>query len=463
MLDTSAVTSRVDQVIAHIEGRIARRDLIAGARAPSLRRLAEDLGVSKSTVVEAYDRMVANGVLTSRPGSGFVVARQLAPLMLAPVPARNRDVDPYWIMRQSLATHGPAPKPGCGWLPDSWMPVDALRKALKAVSRTEDTGLVTYGEPLGYRPLREQICRRLAERQIEAPPDQILTTNGASHALDLICRFFLKPGDAALVDDPCYINFRSILEANGIRSLGVPLTREGVDLDAFQRLCEAERPRLYLTNASLHNPTGLILSGPTLHRILKLIDQHDMVLVEDDVFADFAPSAPRFAAFDGFERVVYVGGFSKTITAAGRTGFIAGRPDWIDGLTDLKLATTFGANEIAARTIHALLSDGTYRRHVEALNRRLAAALPLASGRLAALGLTPWITATAGFFIWAEIPDGGSSEAVARAASAEGLVLAPGNLFSVGARWDGHMRFNAAQCQSPATIEAIGRAIRAAR
>ncbi len=121
-----------------------------------------------------------------------------------------------------------------------------------------------------------------------------------------------------------------------------------------------------------------------------------------------------FAELDGFDRVLHIGSFSKTLSAAARVGYIAGRRDWIDGLTDLKLATSFGGNAMSPQIVHALLTDGTYRRHVDSLRAKLADAMTLTASRLKAEGLTLWTEPQGGMFLWAKLPDGLDSGQVAR-------------------------------------------------
>jgi DNA-binding transcriptional MocR family regulator len=209
--------TRTTDVMKVIRARMASRAITAGDRPPSIRSFAATMGVSPSTVVEAYDRLVAEGLIRARRGSGFYVsATALPPLALAEDrPPRDRAVDPFWVSRQSLDADPAALKPGCGWLPADWMPADALRRALRALARAEDTVLSDYGVTRGSLALRRILMSRLAEESIEVSPDQLLLTASGTQAFDLICRSLLRPGQTVLVDDPCYFNFRALLRARG--------------------------------------------------------------------------------------------------------------------------------------------------------------------------------------------------------------------------------------------------------
>ncbi|GGA91763.1 transcriptional regulator [Brucella endophytica] len=455
--DSQNEQTLVEKVMGIIRGRIAALSLSPGARLPSIRRLAATMDVSKSTVVEAYDRLVAEGVIQSRRGAGFFVAGRAQVFALAPAaPRLDREIDPLWIMRQSLETDGATLKPGCGWLPDDWLPQEGIRRAMRSLARDEAAIFTDYGDPQGYAPLRLHLSRRLAEQGVEAPPDQVLLVDSGTQALDLLCRFFLQPGDTVLVDDPCYFNFLALLQMHRVRAIGVPYTPGGPDLDAFARAAEEHRPKLYIANAGIHNPTGGMMTPAVAHRLLKLVEQHGMIVIEDNIFADFhASPSPLLAELDGLERIVHIGSFSKTLTAAARVGYIAARGDWIDALTDMKLATSFGSSQLSAQLVHTLLIDGTYRRHIEALRQKLAAAMTLASNRLKAAGLELWTEPQGGLFLWARLPMGMDSALIARHALERGVVFAPGNVFSLSRNAANYLRFNVAQSAQPRVFEVL--------
>jgi DNA-binding transcriptional MocR family regulator len=469
MLDRAPSNARpltlVASVIASIQGRIDARLLAPGARLPSVRGLAESMKVSKSTVVEAYDRLIADGAIVARRGSGFYVAGPTRPLSLAALgPKLDRAIDPLWLMRQSLESGPDALKPGSGYLPEHWLPDLGIQRGLRSVARGPSGARIQYDVPLGFAPLRLHHARRLAERGVAAHPDQIMLTDSASQSLDLLCRFLLEPGDRVLVDDPCYFNFLALLRAYRVKAIGVPLTPDGPDVEAFDRLISEYKPRFYLTIAGLHNPTGATISPVVAHRVLKLAEHHDVIIIEDDIFADFEPApAPRFAGFDGFDRVIQVGSLSKTVSAALRCGYIAARPEWIEQLIDLKLATSQGNGHFSAVLLHRLLADGSHRRHIEGLKAKLSVAMAQTTRRLAALGLTPWVEPRGGLFLWARLPGELGAASIARYGLRNDVVFAPGDVFSLSDRGQSFLRFNVAQSAHPRIFEVLEEAMEAAK
>ncbi|MTD29335.1 aminotransferase-like domain-containing protein [Erwinia sorbitola] len=440
--------TRTERLIDDVRSRILSGALAPGDRLASVRRYAALMMVSPSTVVEAYERLAAEGVIRARRGSGFYVsgislaARSLTdnttPLL--------RDVDPFWVSRQSLDAGKEELTPGCGWLPADWMPNEALRKGLRQLTRLPDTLLTDYGSTHGSTTLRRLLLARFAQEGLSASMEQLMLTGSGSQALDLLCRFLLRPGDSVVVDDPCYFNFQALLRTHQVNIVGVPYTSTGPDIAVFEQVLATVRPRLYITNSALHNPTGACLSAQTAYRVLSAAAAHETLIIEDDIFADFEPEpSPRLAIPDGLDRVIRMGSFSKTLSASVRCGYIACRAEWIEGLADLQIATNFGGpSPLSSELIANVLGGGSYRKHLNEVTTRLDRARKEAIEHLDALGITPWMVPRGGFYLWCRLPEGIDSTAIARRCRQDGVVLAPGNVFSVTQSAAEFLRFNVA-------------------
>ena len=268
-------------------------------------------------------------------------------------------------------------KPGCGWLPAD---VDAAGSAAPLAagprSRRRIRSSRITAARAGSPGLRRYLCARFAEEGLEASLDQVMLTGSGTQAIDLVCRFLLRPGDTVLVDDPCYFNFQALLRAHQARIVGVPYTSSGPDVAAFEAVLASERPRLYITNSALHNPTGATISPQTAHRILSAAAAHRPDHRRGRHLRRFrARAVARLAVLDGLDRVIRIGSFSKTLSASIRCGYIAARADWVEGLVDLQIATCFGGpSPVATELITDVLAGGGYRKHMEELRRRLARA-----------------------------------------------------------------------------------------
>ncbi len=453
--------TRIDTVMADVKQKIATVTYISGTRLPSVRAAAKTYGFSASTIVEAYERLATEGLIYSRPGAGFYVANITAPLSLADMkPNLDRTVDPLWISRQSLEPSTDTLKPGCGWLPPEWLYEEGMRRGLRVAAKAEAKVVSEYATPLGLLELRQLLTRRMAGLGIEAQPAQVILTDSGTQAIDLILRFLLTPGDTVVVDDPCYFNFHALLRAHRVKVVGVPYSANGPDVQAFEVILAEHKPRLYITNAAIHNPTGATLSPATAYQVLQLAQAAGLYIIEDDIFADFEMTpAPRLAALDGLSRVFYIGSFSKTLSASLRCGYIAAPSAWVESLLDLKIATGFGGGQLAAAVVLSALTDNGYRKHMSTVHNRLAKARVQTVAKLAKLNIHPWLIPQAGMFLWCKLPEGNDAAKLASRCLAQGVVLAPGNAFSQSQSAERFMRFNIAQAADARIYQVLAGAL----
>ena len=449
-----------ERLAAHYAHRIAQRQLQPGARLPSVRDCARAHSVSPSTVVAAYDRLQAQGLIEARRQRGFYV-RPAAAVATAPRPhepnlALPAPVDTTALIRAMFRTRASLPGPGLGTLPETWLDAALLQRALRRAIANADDAL-RYGEPAGDPALRDALARRLSnELGIAADPAQIVTAVGATHALDIVARTLLKPGDAVLVDDPGWAVEHARLTGMGMRLLPVPRHAAGPDLEVMRRMIVAHRPRLYVTVSVLHNPTGATLSLAAAHQVLQLAEAHDLILVEDDTYAWLAPAhAPRLAALDGLRRTIYVTGFSKILAPNWRVGALAAPPALVDAIVDTKLLSSLTTPALLERAVAWCLDQGLLRRHAERVSARLAAARTRVV-RLAQEAGCRFAAEPQGLFGWVET--GLDTEPLAVRMASEGWLIAPGRLFHVPSRSSTLMRVNFASAQDARFWRAFERA-----
>ncbi|ODS60622.1 MAG: GntR family transcriptional regulator [Acidovorax sp. SCN 68-22] len=438
-------TPLVVQIVDGLRGLIAAHVLKPGSKLPSIRAFAAAHGVSVFTVVEAYDRLVAQGWLVSRANAGFFVKRrgdEGTPAGTSERPAPRFDA--RWYLKQIFENRNLPMKPGCGWLPNDWLFGDAVKRSLRQLS-TSDTDLAGYGLPHGHLPLRSVVVETLAEHHVGVAADQVLLAHGSSQALDLVARRLVKPGDTVLVDDPGYPNLMFMLRFLGAQVVGVPRTPAGYDLQALETLLGAHRPSAFFTQPRLQSPTCSQATVAHLHRLLQLAEQHGFMLVENDIYADMDTGVrPSLASLDQLNRVVYVGSYSKTISPNLRTGFVAARPGLLDELVQLKMLSGLTSSEITERITLGVVTDGRWRKHLKGLRERLAEAHRSVGRRLEGLGFELFHEPEAGMYLWARHPDLPDSAELSRAATGAGIMLGPGELFLVEPRSTGWLRFNVA-------------------
>ncbi len=458
-LNPQSSTPLVAQIVEGFRLVIDNGALRAGSKAPSIRQFAHAQEVSVFTVVDAYDRLVAQGYFASRPHSGFFVKQRPLSDAGAIGQAPNFSFDSMWYLRRIFENRALRMKPGCGWLPGDWLFQDGVRRSLRGLA-AEDVDLGGYGEPKGYPPLRQLVRDLLAEQEIAVSAEQVLLTQGSSQAMDLVARRLVRAGDAVLVDAPGYPNLLFSLRFLGARLIGAPRTASGYDLVALERLIIEHQPKIFFTQARLQSPTGSIAQLAHLHRVMQLADKHDFLVVENDINADLDPEPrPSLASLDQLNRVIYIGSFSKTISPNIRVGYLAANPDLLEDLAQLKMISGLTSSEFTERLAHGALLDGRWRKHVKSLRERLAKAHVAAAARLLDIGFEIFTEPKAGIFLWARHPSIPDSAVLAYKAAEQDILLGPGHLFSPNLEPSAWLRFNVAFSDDPAVFAFLQQSI----
>lgn len=479
-LSRQASQTLTQQLAERLAERIRMHLLPAGTRLPSVRECARQQGVSPYTVVAAYDLLQAQGLVEARAQRGFFV-RDLAQRPLSPQanPAPNAagptahtaaGIPPGTRISASLLIRGMfvesvagKPQPGAGVLPAEWLDAGFLAAAMRKVSsgRALRDSLVRYGEPMGDGSLREALARRLLHLGITAAPAQIMTTMGATQALDIVSRALLQPGDPVMVEEPGWAVEYARLAAMGMRVLPVPRGPEGPDLAVMQRYCETLAPKLYVSVSVLHNPTGYSLSAASAHEVLQLAQRHGFYVVEDDTYSHIAPEhAPRVSVLDRLQRSIYVGGFAKVLVPNWRIGYLAAPPTLVERLLDTKLLSTLSTPSPMEQALALCMEQGQLRRHAERLRRRLAQARTR-SVALAQQAGCRFAAEPAGMFGW--VDTGIDTEVLAQRLLDEGYLIAPGAMFHASRSPGTHMRINFATTQEAGFWQVFERTARQMR
>ncbi len=516
-----SLTEQLSQRLAH---RIRDRLLPAGARLPSVRECAQAQGVNPSTVVAAYDQLLAWGLVEARPRRGFFVREfdkksHLTPAgiddsahfsdglvlraegpsatvidgqggrsvgMTRPLPPESAGragggvaegagltvppvaspVNATALIRAMFHQVSDKPQPGMGVFPADWLASPFMAAAVRKVVSPAalQAASLSYGEPKGDMGLRQALSVRLRAMAIDASASQIITTVGATHALDVVSRTLLKAGDAVMVEEPGWAVEFARLDALGARILPVPRGPQGPDLEVMARYCQASPtgapPKLFVSVSVLHNPTGLSLSPGHAHRVLQLAEQHGFYVVEDDTYGHIAPAhATRMSALDGLRRTIYVSGFAKILAPNWRIGFLAAPVELTERLLDTKLLGTLTTPSLLEKALAHCMEQGQMRRHAERIRLRLDAARSR-SVKLALAAGCRFAAEPAGLFGW--VDTGVDTEVLAQRMLDEGYLLAPGALFHAVRAPSTLMRINFATTQGAAfwaTFERIKRTL----
>jgi len=425
-----------------------------GERLPSVRQTTTARRISPSTVFQAYYLLEARGLIESRARSGYYVAARPPRLPPEPESASRPDGDSRPVdvselvfevlqsaMQRDLVPFGSAfPSP-------LLFPLPKLGRAIAAAAQDLDPWSTVDDLTPGQAELRRQISLRYLIDGIDVRPEEIIVTNGALEALNLGIAAVTKPGDAVLVESPCFYAVLQSLERNGLRAVEVPThPRDGVDLDALEQAIVRHAPRACWLMPTFHNPLGATMPEDAKRDLVSLLARHGTALIEDDVYAELHYGARRPLPAKAFDRdggVIHCSSFSKCLAPGYRIGWVAaGR--FRDTIARNKLTTTLNTNVPAQRAIGRYLQGGGYDRHL----RRLRATLAEQQARyIAAVATffpegTKVTRASGGYFAWIELPEGRDALSLHRRALQAGISIAPGPIFSASRGFGRCLRLN---------------------
>jgi DNA-binding transcriptional MocR family regulator len=425
-----------------------------GERLPSVRQASAARQLSPSTVFQAYYLLEARGLVESRARSGYYVARAVPRLPPEPETAsrpdgRSREVDVSELvfqvlqsaMQRDVVPLGSAfPSPLC-------FPMERLGRSLATAAVNLDPWSTVDDLTPGQAALRRQIALRYLIDGIEVSPDEIVITNGALEALNLSVLAVTRPGDAVLVESPCFYGTLQVLERHGLRAIEVPThPREGMDLDALEVAIARHAPRACWLMTTFQNPLGCTMPEARVRGLVELLARHDIPLVEDDVYGElhFATRRPLPAkAFDRDGRVLHCGSFSKSLAPGYRIGWVAaGRH--AQAVARGKLTGSLNTNVPTQIALAKYLERGGFDRHLRRLRRTLQeqqAQYVAAIGRAFPAG-TRVTRPAGGYFLWLELPEGTDALRIQRQASQVGISIAPGPMFSASRAFGHCLRVN---------------------
>lgn len=443
----------VDRMIQLMENGVYKE----GEKIPSLRELSRQLHVSVNTVREAYWRLEDQKYIEAVPQSGYYVRP-----LFSPVPVRTgpdpRHMDPQEVSLcriygklQEGEQCPPGIALGIATVPRRLWPLDRLGKELHEALKGSSEAAFDYQMPPGYLPLREQISRLCVSSNITISPDEIIITNGCHEAVFLSLMAVCKPGGTIAIESPIYFNFLSLLEQLGYSVIEVPSAEcGGINLDVLEYLLETTAIDAVFAIPNFSNPTGGSLSTAHKKQLVELVKRFQVPLIEDDIYGDLGfrerPDCCRTYDRDGL--VLHCSSFSKTIAPGLRIGWVApGR--YFDDVMRLKTLLNLGSPGLFQIALARFLAEGGYERHLRSMRRDVRESLTnTRNALLAHLGEGTSVSdPEGGFVLWVTLPEGVRAMDIYYRALKEGILIAPGPLFTRkdkhersfrinGSRWD---------------------------
>jgi GntR family transcriptional regulator/MocR family aminotransferase len=448
-LDPASDTPLHRQIYHGLREAILSGRLAAGLRIPSSRLLATSLGVSRSTILVAFEQLVADGFVIGSVGSGSYVATELPARLLA-----NRATPP-----QPLATAGPPrvadrvrqleamPAPGwriphppapfrAGMPPLDQFPAAQWSRYLTRRGKTLREAELRYGTPLGYLPLREAIvAHHAAARGVRCSADQVMVVSSTQEALDLCCRVLLNQGDEAWLEDPSYDGVRGAYMLAGIRTIPVPVDEQGLVVD--RGIAAAPRARMVYVSPSHQYPLGVTLGLSRRLALLEWAREADAWILEDDYDSEYRYAGQPLTALQGLDsagRVLYIGTFSKTLFPSLRLAYIVVPSALVGSFLRVRRLGAQHAPTLEQAVLRDFIVDGQYARHIRrmralCLERRDAM---VEAAREEAADLLEVAVPETGLHTIAWLRNGSSDLAAHAAVTAAGVDVAPLSSYYLG-------------------------------
>jgi DNA-binding transcriptional MocR family regulator len=437
------------QIYKYLGHLIKSGKLERGQKLPSIRQLSKHLQVNKLTVIQAYSYLEADGLINARQGAGYFVECKISPEIqskelklishFAPVQEVLISEGGSSFFKQYTASlqaqnHQEIIDFSSGF-PQNYN-ISNLQKITKsAIAKSFDI-LFRYDFPEGQFILRQQITKILIQQGLEVSPEEIIITNGSEQAISLSMNYYLQPNDWVIVETPTYHGALGILENLQVKVIGIPMMITGINLELLKKYLESHRPKLIYTISTLHNPTGITTSLAHRQELLKLAEQYECPVLEDNAYEglNFEPIPPPLKALDTNHLVTYIGTFSKTILPGLRVGYMV-----VTGAKNRELVKQKALHDMHVSTVSQVivreyLTSGKFQHHLAKLQRQhlLSRNIMLEAMESYFPQDITWTIPKGGLFLWVHLPEKISIKTLCSQALLHNVLIADGAAFFPG-------------------------------
>ncbi|GAA3404884.1 PLP-dependent aminotransferase family protein [Paenibacillus hodogayensis] len=461
-----------EQIADHLERRISYGEFPPGSLLPSERKLAEQLGVNRSTVILAFAELRSMGIVESRTGSGTRVSMTKWGATPKHTPNWSRYAEggsflpnvPFMRkIREALAQNPGLVDFASGELSADLAPIEEITALM---SRHRYTSYLGYDNPQGYSPLRQALVAYLQQyRGIQATESSILITSGSQQSLYLVTQCLLSPGDAVAIEDPSYCYSLPMFQSAGLRLFRLPVDRHGARPEDIRSLYKKHRIKMVFMNPNFQNPTGTVLDMERRRQLLDVASELGLPIVEDDPFSltayDGAPPSP-LKAMDAVGSVLYIGSLSKIAASGLRIGWMVAPHSIVERLADARQQMDFGLSVIPQQVAAQFLKSPDFQPHLDRLRMQLQFKrdLVIEALRKELPGLVRFTIPQGGLHLWCklepEVHDGKLLEGAIR----RGVVFVPGSVYGSDS---GFVRFTFARAPADRIGEGIAKFAEALR
>ncbi|HEV2689832.1 MAG TPA: PLP-dependent aminotransferase family protein [Bryobacteraceae bacterium] len=423
------------QLYGEIRQLIESGRLLKGGRLPATRELAGQLGLNRTTVSAAYELLESEGLITGHVGRGSFVAAAPASAT-SHVPWREI-LEPSTPISPAAPTSTPIAGFSSSRPSELLFPLEEFRATCQEVIASEDAQtILQLGSPSGYPPLRRYLLELSRAEGVARETDDILITSGVQQACDLLQRTLIRKGETVLLEDPVYLGMRHVFERGGSRIIGVPVTANGIDLEALEHAIRRERPRLLAVTSNFQNPTGATLPLAARQTLLTMAQASGVIVIENDIYGALAYEGdpiPTLKRLDETGDTILLRSFSKLAFPGLRVGWVIGPRLLIEKLTEAKLWSDLHTDQLSQAVLLRFAESGRLAEHrqrmLEAGRERLHAALSACEKHLPREA--KFSRPRGGMSLWVRLPEPLDAGELLPRAEREGVTYLPGKYFAV--------------------------------
>lgn len=460
-LDRSLKTPLYLQIRSQIRQLILANELSPGFRLPPERKLAVSLGVNRTTIVNAYHELEADGLIQSHVGKGTIVSptqffENTAVEHLAingNSGLQRSSVHPMswqnFYTRQSERMYNPVLASilaeigeedqisfALGSPAGEYYPLEKFGQISQEVMSPGNWQAFEYGPTIGHYPLRKYITDWLSQREIHTQAENVMILSGSQQGLDLLAKVFLEPGDYIVMEEPSFLGAIGVFKAAGARILTVPMDQEGLRTDLLEQILSRHRPKFIYTLPTFQNPSGHKMSLPRRQELLKLTYQYHIPIVEDDPYSELyyeGQVSPSLRSLDKHGHVIYLGTFSKILFPGLRLGWCVAPPSVLEHLTLAKQHVDLHTSTTTQWMMTEFCRQGLLDTHLQKVRHQYRIqrdTMVSALTKYAPPELT-WSVPEGGFYLWCELPPGMKATTLLTKAAEKKVTFVPGNAFYI--------------------------------
>ncbi|MCR6852191.1 PLP-dependent aminotransferase family protein [Paenibacillus jamilae] len=441
-MTTDKKVPKYRQIIDYMKEKIENGEWPIGSKIPSQRQLAKLFHVNRSTVINALDELMADGLIQGQIGAGTIVTNNTWSLLATNPP-------PDWSEYVKAGIHKPSKLMvreineaeanktlihlSKGELAPHLFPLETMQSIIKNVS--EELDYFGYEEQKGFYPLREAISKYVKSFGIHTSPGSILIVSGALQALQLISIGLLHRKSTVLLEQPSYLYSLHVFQSANINLSGISMDHHGIlPNDLLKRIKYSQKNNILYSIPCFQNPTGILMSKERRKEILKICEKEQLPIIEDDIYRelwlDESPPAP-LKSMDKHGHVLYIGSLSKTLSPGLRIGWIIGPEPVIDRLSDIKMQTDYGSSSLSQRVAAEWINEGFYEEHVANVRMHLKERRQIMIRALNkyCADIASWDIPSGGFFIWLKVVHNIPMKKLFSEALSKGILLNPGRIY----------------------------------